>query len=62
MRIALVVAGEVKVDIRLFISLKSEKCLKGDIKSVLLKHFAAHRTFLIRHVHPAAAGIFPHFS
>ena len=35
MRLTLVITGEVQIDIRLFVSLKSKERLKWDIKSFL---------------------------
>ena len=50
MRLTLVLTGEVKVNIRLFISLKTEECLKGNIKSRLNKGFTTVRTYSVRHI------------
>ena len=55
MSLRLVISREVQVDIRLLISLKSEECLKWDIKTRLDQSLPAHRTLLIRHIIPASA-------
>ena len=57
MRLTLVLSGEVQVDIRLLISLKSEECLKRDVKALLGKRSAALRADGIRHVTAAASGV-----
>ncbi len=57
MRKALIITGEIQVDIRLLIPLESQECLKGDIKPILLKRLAAFRTRLIRHIPSAPSGI-----
>ena len=54
--LTLVLTGEVQVDIRLLISLKSQKGLKGDIKSLFFQRFSAHRTVFIRHITAGTAG------
>ena len=56
MCLCLIVTGEVQVNIRFFISLESEECLEGDIKSGLNQCFPAVGTYLIRHIESAAAG------
>ena len=53
-RRALVLTRKVQVDIRLFVSLKAEEGLKGNIKAVFSHFCAAVRADLIRHV--AARG------
>ena len=53
-RVSLVLAGEVKVDIRHLISPEAEEGLERDIKAVLIVFFAAHGAYLIRHICPAA--------
>ena len=53
-RRALVLTRKVQVDIRLFVSLKAEEGLKGNIKAVFSHFCAAVRADLIRHV--AACG------
>ena len=50
MSLGLVLTGEVKVDIRLLVSLKPEECLKGYIKAVFLKWLAASGAYLVRHI------------
>ena len=57
MCLTLILSGEVKVDIRLLVSLKSEECLERNIKSFLRQWFAASRTDLIRHIAAASSGI-----
>ena len=61
MGLALVFTGEVKVDIRLLVSLKSQEGLKGDVKPVLFQRCAAHRAFLVRHIASGHAGELLHF-
>ena len=50
MCLSLIVAGKVQIDIRLFISLKSQEGFKWDIKAVFRQRLAADRTVLIRHI------------
>ena len=57
MRLGLVLTGEVQVDIRLFVSLESQESLERNIKSVLVKLFSAHRTYLVRHIDSRLTGI-----
>ena len=57
-RITLVIPGEVKVDIRLFISLESKECLEWNIESVLRKLLSADRTDTDRLMPSAASGKF----
>ncbi len=60
-RLTLIFAGKVQVDIRLLIPLKTEEGLERDIKSFLVKRRAALRTILIRHIASRAAAVSPHF-
>ena len=55
---ALVLTGEVQVDIRLLISLKSKERLKWNVVSVLFQHGPTHRAFLIRHITSGHTGVF----
>ena len=57
MRLGLVLTGEIQVDIRLLVSLESQERLKRNIKSVLVKLFSAHRTYLVRHIDSRLTGI-----
>ena len=50
MGIRLVFAGEVQVDIRHFVTAKSQEGLKGDVEAVLLKLASALRTYRIRQI------------
>ncbi len=59
--VALIIPRKIQVDIRLFISLESQKCLKWDVVSVFNKRRSADWACFIRHVPPAAACICPHF-
>ena len=61
MSLGLILTREVKVDIRLFISLKSKECLKRDIKSVLVQKSSALRASLIRHVTSRITTVFKDF-
>ena len=61
MRVTLIVSGEIQVDIRLFVSLKSKECLKRNIKSILNQRMSADRTVLIFHVPSTAPGKSSHF-
>ena len=56
----LVIAGEVKIDIRLLISLKPEEGLEGDIMPLLDQLVTAFRTVTIRHVTSGHARISLH--
>ena len=47
---SLIIPGEVQVNIRLFVSLKSQESFEGDIKAFFLQRLSAHRAVLIRHV------------
>ena len=60
MRFTLIIPGEVQVDIRLFVSLKSEESLKWNVKSVFDQLFPTDRAQLVRHIVPASSGIFSH--
>ena len=55
--LGLVLSGEIQINIRLLISLEAQEGLKGDIKSVFVQFFPAHRTVFIRHVNPGLTGI-----
>ena len=57
MRLRLVLAGEVQVDIRLLVSLESKEGLKGDVKALLVQRFTADRTDLVRHIDSGSSGI-----
>ena len=57
MCLTLIFTGEVQVDIRLLIPLKSKERFKRDIKTVLDQLFAAVRTDLIRHITSCLTGI-----
>ena len=59
--ITLVVTGEIQVNIRLLISLKSEESLKRNVKSILYQLLATDRAKLIRHVPSAASRECTHF-
>ena len=61
MGIGLVFTREVKIDIRLLITLESEESLKRYIKTVLYEFFAAYRTHLIGHVHTRAPCVSLYF-
>ena len=56
--LALVLAGEVQVNIWLLVPLKTQECLKGDVKAILLQGRAADRAELIRHIAARHAGEF----
>ncbi len=56
----LVISGEIQVNIRLFISLEPKEGLKRNVKSILHKRLAAHRTRLVRHIPSAPPCICPH--
>ena len=56
MGMGLIIAGEVKVNIRRFVSLKAKEYLKRYSIAKLFQLCAANRAVLIRHIH--AAGIF----
>ena len=53
MSLGLVLTGEIQVDIRLLVSLKSQERLKRNIKSVFMELFSAHRAQLVRISIPA---------
>ena len=61
MGLGLIVPGEVQVDIRLLVSLESEECLEGDVKSGFHQRLAAYRAGLVRHIITAASRIGSHF-
>ncbi len=50
MRLALVLAGEIQVNIRLLIAFKAEEGLKGDVKPFLAQGFPALGAFSVGHV------------
>ena len=58
---ALVFAGKIQVYIRLFIPLKAQESLKGNIKAVLREGMSADRAELIRHVASGHAAVFFYF-
>ena len=59
--ICLVFTGEVKVNIRLFISLESKKSFERDIKSFFLHLCSALRANLVRHIASCHTCIFLYF-
>ena len=56
----LIFAGEIQVNIRLLVTLKSQECLKGNIKTVFLHHGSAFGACFIRHITPHLAHKFFH--
>ena len=56
MRLTLIFAGKVQVDIRLLIPLKSEERFKRDIETVLNQRLSADRAHFIRHIAAAVSG------
>ena len=50
MGMALVLTGEVQVDIRLLIPLESKESLEGNVKSLFIQRMSADRTNLVGHV------------
>ena len=56
--IRLIFTGEVQVDIRLFISLKTKESLKRNIKTFFVHLCSAFRTDLIRHITSSHACVF----
>ena len=56
MRLTLIFAGKVQVDIRLLIPLKSEERFKWDIETVLNQRLSADRAHFIRHIAAAVSG------
>ena len=56
MRLTLIFAGKVQVDIRLLIPLKSEERFKRNIETVLNQRFSADRAHFIRHIAAAVSG------
>ena len=56
MRLTLVFAGKIQIDIRLFIAFETEKRFKGNVKSFLLQRRSADRAILIRHITAGAAA------
>ena len=61
MSLTLIFPGEIQVNIRLLISLKSKEGFKRDIKSILHQRLSAPRTDLIRKVTSGNTGIFLNF-
>ena len=57
MCMALVLAGEVQVNIRLLIALEAKERLERDIKSVFLHLRSALRAVLVRHITSGTTGI-----
>ena len=57
MCLRLILAGEVKVDIRLLVPLKAQERLKGDVKPGPHQLLSAIRAHLHRHVHAALSGV-----
>ena len=60
MGFALILSGEIQIDIRLLISLKAQECLKGNVETVLFQRFPAYRTQFIRHIAARPARILFH--
>ena len=58
MGFTLVLTGEVQVNIRLLISLKSQEGFKRNIKALLGQRMSAHRAVLIRHITSGTATVF----
>ena len=56
MRLTLIFAGKVQVDIRLLIPLKSKERFKRNIETVLNQRLSADRAHFIRHITAAPAG------
>ena len=57
MSLALVLSGEIQVNIRFFISLKSQKCFKRNIEPFFHQRFIAYRAVFVRHVAAGPSGI-----
>ena len=57
MRLCLVFAGEIEVDIRFLISLKAQKGLEGNVEAVLYKLRSAYGAFFVRQVAAGGTGI-----
>ena len=58
MCLTLIFSGEIQVDIRLFVAVKSKECFKWNIVTFLNQLFAAIRTLLRRHIASGTSGIF----
>ena len=58
MSFTLVFTGEIQVDIRLLVSFKSQKGLKGNVKSLFFQLRPAFRAVFIRHIAACHSGIF----
>ena len=56
MRLTLILAGKVQVDIRLLIPLKSKERFKRNIETVLNQRLSADRAHFIRHIAAAVSG------
>ena len=56
MSLTLIFSWEIQINIRLFVSLKSEECLKRNIKSRLCEVFSTIRTLLVWHVTAGTTG------
>ena len=56
MSLTLVFIGEVKINIRLFVSLETKESLERNIKSHLIKLRSAFWAYLIRHIAACASG------
>ena len=56
MRLTLIFAGKVQVDIRLLIPLKSKERFKRNIETVLNQRLSADRAHFIRHIAAAVSG------
>ena len=61
MCLTLIITGEIQVDIRLLISLKSKEGLKRDVKPILFQRCPALRAYLIRHIAARHSRKFLHF-
>ena len=59
--LTLVFSRKVQIDIRLFVSFKPQKSLKGNIKSVLFQRLPAYGTQLIRHIAACPSRILSDF-
>ena len=55
--LTLIVTGEVKVNIRFFISFESKECFERNIKTFFFQWLSAHRTVSVFHVTSNLAGI-----
>src|SRR5699024_8396788 len=59
--LALIVSGEIEVNVRLLIPLESKESLKRNIKSIFDQRCTADRTFFIFHIPSASSGKFLYF-